>query len=586
MSAVTHLESSNAQSIPSNPLWNKPIHDQRPIKIACIGAGAAGLIFAYKLQRSFENFDLTLYEKNEDIGGTWLENKYPGCACDIAAHAYTWTFEPNPNWSSVYAGSDEIHGYFSRFTDKYGLRKYCQFKKRLSRAEWDDEKGQWNIEITDLETGNTIHDWCHFLINGSGVLNAWKWPNIPGLDTFEGDVLHTAKYDRSLDLTDKTVALIGTGSSGIQVLPAILPKVKKAITFNRSPTWVFPTQAFEQRHYTPEEIEAFAADPKKLKDHRRELDTNINRLYPLFIRDSPLQENLTSTMRNAMAEKLKGSGLEDKVIPTWGVGCRRITPGVGYLEALTHEKTEVVLSGVKEITAKSLISDEGKEYTADVIICATGFDTSYMPRFPIIGSNGQSLADAWKDEPTNYLGLATPGFPNYFMMAGPNSPVGNGPFLVVLEAQADYMLKLINRYQTENIHSISPKLEAAQDLMEYKDAHMKRMVWDLECRSWYKSGSSSGKITALWVGSSLHYLETISDPRYEDFNFSYNGNRFAFLGNGFSQTEMDVTADWSYYLRDADDGPFLGRAKHRRVVTKSGTVERPQEGAAPARGIV
>ncbi|KAF9448221.1 FAD/NAD(P)-binding domain-containing protein [Macrolepiota fuliginosa MF-IS2] len=576
MPTAAHPDSSNAQSIPSNPWWNKPIHDQRFLKIVCVGAGASSLLFAYKLQRSFENFELTLYEKNEDIGGTWLENKYPGCACDVPAHAYTWSFEPNPNWSSIYAGSDEIHEYFSRFTDKYGLRKYCQFKKSLSRAEWNDEKGQWSIEVTDLATGNTIHDWCHFLINGGGVLNSWKWPNIPGIDTFEGDVLHTAKYDRSLDLTDKIVALIGTGSSGVQVLPAILPKVKKVVTFNRSATWVLPTQAFQQRYYTPEEKESFASDPKEFGDHRRDLETRLHGLFPLFVQDSPLQKALASTVHGAMTEKLKGSGLEDKVIPTWSVGCRRLTPGVGYLEALVHEKTEVVTTGVKKITAKGLVSEEDKEYSADVIICATGFSASFVPSFPVIGSGGKLLAEAWKDEPINYLGLSTPEFPNYFMLPGPNSPLGTGPFLIVLEAQADYALKFINRYQTENIHSISPKLEAAQELMQYKDTQMKRMVWDLECPSWYKKGSSSGKITALWGGSSLHYLETISEPRYEDFNFSYNGNRFAYLGNGFSQTEKDMTADWSYYLRDVDDGPLLGRAKHRRVVTKSGTVERSQ----------
>ncbi|KAF9449468.1 FAD/NAD(P)-binding domain-containing protein [Macrolepiota fuliginosa MF-IS2] len=575
----THSESTNATNIPPNPWWDKPIYDQRFLKVICVGAGASGLLFAYKLQRSFENFELTLYEKNEDIGGTWLENKYPGCACDIAAHAYCWSFEPNPNWSSTYAGSDEIHEYFARFTDKYELRKYCQFKKQVSRAEWDNEKGQWNVEVTDVDTGNITRDWCHFLINGSGVLNSWKWPNIPGIDKFEGNIMHTAKYDRNLDLTDKTVALIGTGSSAIQTLPSILPKVKKVTTFNRSSSWVFPVQGFQQRHYTPEEKQEFAADPKKLENHRREFDSGLNGAYPIFLKDSPMQESMTSAMCGAMAEKLKGSGLEDKIIPKWGVGCRRITPGVGYLEALTNEKTEVVMSGVKEITAKGLVSDEGKEYTADVIICATGFNTNYIPRFPIIGSNGQALAEAWKDEPANYLGVAAAGYPNYFVFIGPNSPVGNGPVLIAVEAQADYMLKFINRFQTENIHSLSPKLEAVQDFMEHKDAFMKRTVWELECRSWYKSNSISGKVTALWTGSTLHYLEMMAEPRYEDWNFTYiGGNRFSYMGNGYSLTESDNTADWSYYLRDVDDSPFLGRAKHWRAVSRSGTVERDASG--------
>lgn len=567
---------SNTQNTAPDPWWDKPIFHSRPIKIISVGAGASGLLFAYKLQRSFDNFELILYEKNEEIGGTWLENKYPGCACDIAAHAYTWSFEPNPSWSSTYAGSDEIQEYFLRFTEKYDLRKYCRFKKRISRAEWDNDKGQWSIEITDLESGNIIHDWCHFLINANGVLNAWKWPDIPGIDKFEGPILHTAKYDRNLDLTGKTVALLGTGSSAIQTLPAILPKVKKVVSFNRSASWVFPTQGYAQRHYTDEEKQAFASDPKKLEEHRRELDSNLNSLFSIFFQDHPAQKAITSAMRDAMAEKLKGSGLEDKVIPKWGVGCRRITPGVGYLDALVDEKTQVVPCGVKEITEKGCVSDDGEEYPVDVIICATGFDTSYLPRFPIIGSNGESLADAWKDEPMNYLGFAAPGFPNYFIPVGPNSPVGNGPVLIGIEAQLDYILKLINRYQTENIHSISPKMEAVEDFMEHKNNYMKRTVWEFDCRSWYKSGSTNGKVTAVWVGSTLHYLETLRDPRYEDWNFTYIGNRFAFLGNGYSQTELDRTADWSYYLRSEDDSPFLGRAKERRIYSRSGTISRPE----------
>ncbi|KAJ3552624.1 hypothetical protein NP233_g12838 [Leucocoprinus birnbaumii] len=573
---MPNAPTDTAQDALPNPWWDKPIHDSRPIKLISVGAGASGLLFAYKLQRSFENFELILYEKNEEIGGTWLENKYPGCACDIAAHAYTWSFEPNPDWSSTYAGSDEIQEYFLRFTEKYDLRKYCRFKKRVSRAEWDNGEGQWNVEITDVETGNVTTDWCHFLINANGVLNAWKWPDIPGIEEFNGRILHTAKYDRSLDLTDKTVALLGTGSSAIQTLPAILPKVKKVISFNRSASWVFPTQGFDQRHYTPEEKQAFATDPEKHLAHRRELDSNLNSLFSLFFKDHPAQTAMTSGMRDAMAAKIQGSGLEDKVIPKWGVGCRRITPGVGYLEALVHEKTEVVSCGVKEITATGCISDEGKEYPVDVIICATGFDTSYLPRFPIIGSNGTSLTEAWKEEPESYLGFAAAGFPNYFVLIGPNSPVGNGPVLIGVEAQIDYTLKLINRYQTENIHSISPKREAVRDFMNHKNSYMTRTVWDLPCRSWYKAGSKSNSVTAVWVGSTLHYLETLREPRYEDWDFTYIGNRFAYLGNGYSQVELDRTADWSYYLRNEDDSPLIGRAKERRVYSKSGSITRPE----------
>lgn len=206
-----------------------PIHHARHLKVICIGAGASGLALAYKLQRSFENFELVIYEKNNAISGTWHENKYPGCvtiafysvavslmkvyscACDIPAHVYTWTFEPNPDWSSVYAGSDEIFQYFERFADKHNLRQYVKLQHMVSKAEWNAKLGIWEVEIVNNKDGTITSDTCHILVNGSGVLNAWKWPDIPGLDKFKGKLMHTALWDQSVDLNGKHVGLIGNG---------------------------------------------------------------------------------------------------------------------------------------------------------------------------------------------------------------------------------------------------------------------------------------------------------------------------------------------------------------------------------------
>ncbi|KAF8902331.1 hypothetical protein CPB84DRAFT_1775851 [Gymnopilus junonius] len=174
--------------------------------------------------------------------------------------------------------------------------------------------------------------------------------------------------------------------------------------------------------------------------------------------------------------------------------------------------------------------------------------------------------------------MAAHGFPNYFMFIGPNSPIGNGPVLISIEAQADYILKMMDRWQTENIHSFSPKKEAVEDFIEWKDKFMKGTVWQEECRSWYKRNSVSGKITALWPGSTMHYLEAIAEPRYNDWDIKYDGNRFAFLGNGYSRTEKDLTADWAYYIRNEDDGPYLSRGKRTKVLSKSGTVTRSSDG--------
>ncbi|KDR80777.1 hypothetical protein GALMADRAFT_1106097 [Galerina marginata CBS 339.88] len=559
---------------------NKPIHHQRPLKVICIGAGASGLLLAYKLQRSFENFELTCYEKNDDIGGTWYENKYPGCACDVAAHTYTWSFEPNKSWSSVYAGAQEIYHYFKNFAKKYDLEKYCKFSHQVSKAAWNAEKGVWEVEVTNLVNGTVIHDTGDMLVNAAGLLNSWRWPDIEGLKDYKGTLLHTANWDTSIVLEGKHVGLVGNGSSAIQVLPAIAPKVSKVTTFIRSPTWVSPVQPQEQHIYSDEERRVFETDPEAHLKYRKELEAGFSALWPLFYADSEAQKATFSGMTMMMKDKLRNEALEKLVIPGWGVGCRRITPGVGYLETLGSEKVEVVYGEIKKITEKGCVGEDGVEHPVDILICATGFDTSYRPRFPIIGLGGKILAEEWAEEAQSYFGIATHGFPNYFMIGGPNSPVGNGPVLAALEAQADYMLKLMDRWQTENIHHIQPKLEAVKDFVEHRDKFMKGTVWDQKCRSWYKNNSDTGKVTVLWTGSTLHYLEAIAEPRYDDWDFKYTGNRFAFLGNGYSQTEMDSNADWAYYIRDHDDSPYLGRTKRRKVMTKSGMTEALDTGIA------
>ena len=277
-------------------------------------------------------------------------------------------------------------------------------------------------------------------------------------------------------------------------------------------------------------------------------------------------------MIGQMKEKLNNAYLEEKLIPEWSVGCRRLTPGVDYLESLTKPNVEVVYGEINEITEKGCLCDDGKEYPVDVLICATGFDTTFKPRFPVINHEGENLQDKWAVDPESYLGVAAANIPNYMLFLGPNSPIGNGPVLSAIEAQADWMCKLIDRLQVNNIARFTPKEEAVRDFIEYKDYFMQRTVWTDPCRSWYKGRADDSRIIALYPGSTMHYIEALRDVRFDDFDIKHNGNRFAYLGNGYSRCEVDDTADWAWYIRDRDDdGPLTTNARNR-LISKSGTV--------------
>lgn len=527
---------------------------------------------AYKLQRHFSNFSLVVYEKNTDVSGTWFENRYPGCACDVPSHNYTWSFEPKLDWSAVYAGSKEIFNYFNDFARKYSLHKYVKTQHQVSGAFWNKEKGGYDVHIKDLASNTTISDHCDVLINASGILNNWQWPAIPGIDKYKGVLLHTANWDDKIDLAGRHVGLIGNGSSGIQVLPTIQPHVGKVTTFIREPTWVSPVQGLEQHVFTDKERLDFATKPNTLVEYRKNVERGLNGQFGIFLKGTTTNNDTETYFRQQMSEKLSNPYLEERLIPNWHVGCRRLTPGVGYLESLVKENVEVVYGEINAITEKGCLCDNGKEYPVDVLICATGFNTSFKPRFPVVGPDGKNLQDLWKDEAKSYLGIGAADIPNYLIFLGPNSPIGNGPVLSAIEQQADYMLKMIDRFQTHNISTFSPKAEAIADFIAHKDQFMEKTVWHDPCRSWYK-GRPDGPVTALWPGSTLHYIEAMMEVRLDDWEIKYNGNRFAWLGNGYSQTELDPTADWAFYIRDKDDDEPISRGRKLQLINKSGTVQ-------------
>ncbi|RKL12923.1 putative sterigmatocystin biosynthesis monooxygenase stcW [Fusarium oxysporum] len=538
-----------------------PALTPRKLRVVCIGAGFSGIYMAIRLgaQSALENLEFQCYEKNPSVGGTWFENRYPGCACDVPSHVYCYTFEPNPRWSQYFSSSREIGKYLEDVHENYGCSRFIKLNHRVERAVWNENTSKWELTVID-DAGKQLHDQCDVLLNGAGILNNWKWPSIKGLHSFQGPVVHSAAWPEKLDLAGQRVAVIGSGSSAIQIIPSIQPVARRVDAYLRSPTWIQPKEldplvaerlsqglGFE---YTETEIRSFQ-NKETLRNYRKRLESTFNGLYNVLLKSSPQQKEARILFEADMRKKLeKKPELAEELIPDWEVGCRRLTPGLGYLEALCEDNVDVVTNTeIMEITKTGIRDINGVHREVDVLVCATGFDVSFKPRFSLVGRQGRdlSLDTSWGSNPQAYLTLAISGYPNYFVFNGPNACVGNGSLIPVIESVGEYIIKALSKMQVHGVKTMEVQSEAVTDLTEHIDTYMPRTVWSGNCRSWYKQGTVDGRVTAIWPGSSLHFLDILKEPRWEDYSWTYDrGNRFAFLGNGKSRVEDG--GDMAYYL--------------------------------------
>ncbi|CAG7921120.1 unnamed protein product [Penicillium olsonii] len=491
---------------------DEPLYAPRKLRVVCVGAGFSGLLIAYKFKYQYkvqEAIDLAIYEKNADVGGTWLENRYPGVACDIPAHIYTFPFEPNPNWSSFYAEGPEILQYIKDTSVKYGLNDRVQLNSEVIESIWDEDAAQWNIKIKQGDS--VFSDAADILINGSGILNKWRWPDIPGTHSFKGLLVHSASWDTSIDWSGKTVALIGNGSSAIQILPKIQPAAKSITNFIRSPTWVAANFAAEftkdgkNFSYSEEEKKKFRESPEELLKMRKTIEHGINQFFYGLMKGSPQQKKANEISRQIMENRLQHNpDLCERLIPNFEFGCRRISPGEGYLEALQESNVKCCFDPIKRITDLGIETE--KDHTNfDIIICATGFDVSFSPSWKLEGRGGQSLSNLWKEKPDAYFGICAPEQPNYFIFNGPNCPIAHGSLLAAMDSTADWIYKWCNKIASEDIKSVCVKRGALEDFNVYAQEFLKRTVWTGGCRSWFKNGQIDGPVTAMYPGSIIHY---------------------------------------------------------------------------------
>ncbi|KAF2815739.1 FAD/NAD(P)-binding domain-containing protein [Mytilinidion resinicola] len=543
------------------------------LRVACCGAGASGLCLAYKMEKMLTpgSFELTLFEKNPQFGGTWYENTYPGVACDIPAHDYVFTWDPKPDWTQFFAAGKEIQGYFEGFAERHGSKKYMKLNTKIVETRWDNAEGVWHITTEDQVTKERSEDWAHVFVNGTGILNSWKWPEIEGLHDFKGGLMHSAAWDHSVDFEGKVVGVIGTGSTSVQIVPSLQKICKEVQVYMRSPTWISPpfgAGALDdvhkgedvnpgQRQYTFSEAEKkrFAEDPEYHLSFRKSIEAEINGLFGMYQQGSELSNHFREVITAEMNRRM-GPGneqLKSFIIPKWSPGCRRISPGDGYLEALVQGNVTPVFEGIEKIVPEGLQTRDGKVHKVDIIVCATGFQVAFQPAFTVINGAGKSIKQDWTDGPNLYFGVSAPRFPNFYTIVGPGATWSNGTLLPSIETTIEYSIKCMKKMQMEGIKAMAVKQEALDEIYAHFDEFHKATVWKEECRSWFKDGKIKNRIY-LWPGATIHFLKSIKDPRFEDYDFTYRyKNRFAFLGNGdVKATASRDVLGLSTYIRNSD----------------------------------
>lgn len=428
---------------------------------------------------------------------------------------------------------------------------------------WNEDRGKWDLTID--QNGSIIRDEADILVNGGGVLNHWDWPRIPGLHDFRGPIVHTAAWTQDLDWADKRVGIIGNGSSGIQVLPQMQKTAKSLIQYVRGPSWVTPgmlaefTPKGENFYYSEEQKKEWRDDDAAFLAYRKKLDAALNGYFFLFLRNSPQQVAVRPIFEKHMKEVLRNNpAFIETLVPQFAVGCRRLTPGPGYLEALQAENVKIRFDKIVKITKSGIVtapladtgSPEEYEDELDIIVCATGFNVSYIPRWKMVGRKGVTLADLWKETASAYMGIAAPSMPNYFMFTGPNSPYQHGTLMPAMESCADYIFRWARTISEQGIKSVCIKDDVLREYNEYTQKLLQRTVWTENCRSWFKKGHEpDAPVAAMYGGSGIHYRQMLEAFRTDDFDIEYidKGNRFGFMGNGLTQVEVEG-GDLSYYM--------------------------------------
>jgi cation diffusion facilitator CzcD-associated flavoprotein CzcO len=462
-------------------------------RVIIIGAGFGGIAAAIELKRGGHDAVLLL-EKGDEVGGVWRDNTYPGAACDVPSPFYSYSFEPHPGWPRRYAGQPQILDYLIKVTDKYDVRRHVRFGAEVVACSWDDASRKWTVR---LASGDELE--CDVLIPALGQLSRPSYPQINGRETFSGPAFHSARWDHDVNLDGKKVAVIGTGASAIQFVPAIQPLVASLTIFQRTPPYIVPRWDAE---YGPRHQTLFRRVPQVQAGERLGWFAYLEVATTAFVYSSLLARAFTAlARRHTRRQTAAVPGLFEKVWPDYPVGCKRALLSDTYLPALTQRNVQLVTDPIDHIGASGIRTAEGW-HEADVIIYGTGFAaTDFLVPMDVTGRDGLSLEKAWAEGAHASFGLTVPGFPNLLIMYGPNTNTGGGSIVYFLETQARYI-----RAYVDQVASAGSALDLKPEVDAAFDAEIQRRLDDsvwTRCSSWYRA--ASGRITANWPGLSAEY---------------------------------------------------------------------------------
>lgn len=479
----------------------------RAPKVCIVGSGMSGLLMGIRLkQAGIESF--TLLEKASSLGGTWRENTYPGLSCDVPSHYYSYSFDLNPNWSHTFSGGKEILSYFKGIAEKHELLPHIKFNKKLTNAKF--YKDQWCLETEDGET-----DVADILISACGILHTPRMPDIDGIDSFGGAIFHTSRWDHSVELKNKRIGVIGTGSSGVQTIAPLSEVASQLYQFQRTAQWVMP---LVNPAYSPLHQKILNRVPLLNKLYHHGFRLGFELLSGGAIKKDGWQRRLVNRACLYNLNQVSDPVLRERLTPSYQPLCKRLVMSNEYYPAIQKENVTLVTDPIECISAEGVLLKTGEHIKLDIIVLATGFYPGVDKQLPHMeGVNGLTLEEAWKEGVDSYRSLALPNFPNFFMLLGPNCPIGNFSVISVAESQADYIMKFIGEYMKGTFKAMAPKAEITNRLNEQLKAAARTTIWASGCHSWYldKNGDPIS-----WPWSGRQFRKHIQELRLQEYEFA------------------------------------------------------------------